>query len=99
MRSVGVLKGLLAVWLLTSLGLSEPASAQDLEPRRWSHLPIGQNIVGLGYSYTEANIYFNPVWKITDGTAWLNSLGIGGIRTFDLAGKTARFSLLLPPLR
>jgi hypothetical protein len=96
MRSVGVLKGLLAVWLLTSLGLPESASAQDLEPRRWSHLPIGQNIVGLGYSYTEADIYFNPVWKITDGTVRLNSLGLRAIRTFDLAGKSARFSLLLP---
>ena len=82
--------------VLTCLVFPESGNAQDLEPRRWSHLPTGQNIVGLGYSYTEANIYFSAFWKITDGTARLDSMGVSTVRTFDLAGKSARFSLLLP---
>jgi len=86
----------LGLMLLISFGLPERASAQDLEPRRWSHLPIGQTIVGVGYVYTEADIFFSPVLKITDGTSRINGLGFSAIHTFDLAGKSARISLLLP---
>lgn len=91
-----MVRKLLIVLLLISPGLSERVRAQDLEPRRWSHLPVGQNTVGLGYIYTEADIFFNPVLKITDGTARINKLGLTAFHSFDLAGKSARFSLLLP---
>ena len=94
--SAQVAKRLIAIFLLIGLGVSGQASAQDLEPRRWSHLPIGLNVVGIGYTYTDANIYFNPFWNITNGTAQINTLGLGVIHNFDLAGKSARFSLLLP---
>jgi hypothetical protein len=78
------------------VSISNELLCQDLEPRRWGHLPIGQNIVGVGYAYTEADLYFSPVLKITDGVSRVNSLGLAGIHTFDLAGKTARISVLLP---
>ena len=93
-----MVRNLLIYLLVTGFGLPESVSAQDLEPRRWSHLPVGQNIVGVGYVYTEANIFFSPVLKISDGTSRINSLGFTAIHTFDLAGKSARFSLLLPYL-
>ncbi len=93
---VALIRNLLLTLILVGSSLSESANAQDLEPRRWNHIPTDQYIVGLGYSYTEADVYFSPVLKITDGTARLNSVGFGAIRTFDLAGKSARFSLLLP---
>ena len=91
-----VVKSLIAIFLLIGFGASQQASAQDLEPRRWSHLPTGMNVAGGGYTYTDANIYFNPIWNITNGTAQINTLGLGVIHNFDLAGKSARFSLLLP---
>ena len=87
---------LLFILLLACFGLVEQVSAQDLEPRRWSHLPIGQTTVGVGYVYTEADIFFSPVLQITDGTSRVNSLGFIAIHSFELAGKSARFSLLLP---
>jgi len=31
---------------------SLPCHGQDIEPRRWSHLPIGGNFAGAGYAYT-----------------------------------------------
>jgi len=94
--SAGLVRNLLFILLLIGPGLPERANAQDLEPRRWSHLPIGQNVVGVGYAYTEADVFFNPVLKITYGTARINSLGFTAIHAFDLAGKSARISLLLP---
>jgi hypothetical protein len=93
-----MIRSLLVILVLTGLGLPERAGAQDLEPRRWSHLPIGQTIVGVGYGYTEANVFFSPVLKLTDGTSRINALGVSAIHTFDLAGKSARISLLLPYL-
>ena len=93
-----ITRNLFAILLLIGLGLPEQASAQDLEPRRWSHLPSGQNIVGVGYIYTEANVFFSPVLKITDGVSRINGLGITAIHTFDMAGKSARFSLMVPYL-
>lgn len=94
--SVVVVRHLFAILLLMNLGLVEKVSAQDLEPRRWSHLPTGQNIVGAGYVYTEADVFFSPVFKITHATSRINGLGVSAIHTFDLAGKSARFSLMLP---
>ena len=94
--SVAVGRYLLVGFLIACLGLSEQTSAQDLEPHRWSHLPTGQNIVGVGYIYTEADVFFSPVFKITHATSRINGLGVSAIHTFDLAGKSARFSLMLP---
>lgn len=93
---IGITRGMLILLFLLGFVLSRTAIAQDLEPRRWSHLPVGQNILGLGYIYTEANVFFSPVLKITDGTSRINALGINAIHTFDLAGKSARASFLLP---
>ena len=91
-----VARNLFTVLFLIGLGFSGPVEAQDLEPRRWSHLPSGLSLVGVGYSYTEADVYFNPVLKITDGTSEVNGFGFQAIHTFDLAGKSARISMLLP---
>ena len=91
-----MIRNLCAGLLFIGLAIPDQVRAQDLEPRRWSHLPIGQNIVGLGYGYTEANIFFSPVLKITDGISRVNGLGLTAIHSFELAGKSSRFSLMLP---
>jgi hypothetical protein len=81
---------------LAGIVLTGHVHAQDLEPRRWSNLPIGTNLVGVGYAHTDANVYFNPALAITDATAKINALALTAIHTFDLAGKSARVSALLP---
>ena len=35
--------------------------AQDLEPRRWSHLPVGLNVLGLAGGWTGGDIFLDPV--------------------------------------
>jgi len=44
-----------------------PCHAQDIEPRRWSHLPLGGHFGGMAYAYTEGDIFLNPVLRIEDG--------------------------------
>ena len=93
---VDKIKNLTIVILLAIILLPDQANAQDLEPRRWGHLPTGMNMVGVGYAYTDAFVYFSPFWKITNTSARINSYALSAIHTFDLAGKSARVSFLLP---
>ena len=95
---LGRFKILAAVMLLAAFVLPNQVKAQDLEPRRWSHLPTGMTIVGVGYAYTDSFVYFSPFWKVTDTTAEINSFGVSALYTFDMAGKSARVSFLLPYL-
>lgn len=65
-------------------------SAQEIEPRRWSHLPTGTNFFGGAYSYTEAEIYFDPVLQIENAQMEMNTWVARYIRTFELLDKSAR---------
>jgi len=64
--------------------------AQELEPRRWSHLPTGMNFVGGGYAYSEADIHFDPVLRIENVDMEMHSLVVKYVRTFELLQKSAR---------
>ena len=78
---------------LTLLWLSVPCVAQDIEPRRWSHLPQGANFAGLAYAYTEGIINFNPVLRIEDGEFEMHTTAAKYIHAFALFGKSARVDL------
>jgi hypothetical protein len=69
---------------------AEICRGQQLEPRRWSHLPIGSNFGGTGYAFTGADIAFDPVLKLDQVTMEMHTLPIKYIRCFEFAGKTAR---------
>ena len=72
------------------LGLPFLCLAQELEPRRWSHLPTGKNFVGGGYVYTKADIFFDPVLRIEDAEMEVHTWAFKYIRTFELLKKSAR---------
>ena len=69
---------------------------QELEPRRWSHLPTGVNFMALGTAYTFGEINFDPVLLIEDSEVDSVTIAAGYIRTFDLFGKSARIDFMLP---
>jgi hypothetical protein len=72
------------------------AAAQDLEPRRWTPLPTGLNVVGFGYGASTGDLLFDPVLLVEDAEVDLHILGASYVRTFDLAGRSARVDLLVP---
>ena len=76
--------------VILSLGYALPCAAQDMEPRRWSHLPIGLNLAGIAYAHTEADISFNPVLRIEDVELELHTWAAQYIRTFEVFQKSAR---------
>lgn len=73
--------------------LTLTAPAQDLEPRRWSHLPTGMSILGGGYAYTNGTIAFNPVLRIENAEFSLHTIAAKYVRSFEVFGKSARFDL------
>ena len=78
----------LCVFLI--LGLPFLCLAQELEPRRWSHLPTGKNFVGGGYAYTKSDIFFDPVLRTENVESEMHSWALKYIRTFELFQKSAR---------
>ena len=89
-----IVRGL--VCLLILLGYSVHVQAQDLEPRRWSHMPVGINVLGVGGAGISGDILFDPVLLIEDATFDLYVGGLSYVRSFDLAGKTARIDVVMP---
>ena len=80
--------------VLLFLLLVSPSFADELEPRRWAHLPINTNFAGTAYAYTEADIGLDPVLKIEDVDMELDTWALKYIRTFSLFSKTARIGVL-----
>ena len=76
----------LACWLL----LGTTLVAQEVEPRRWSHLPMDVNFIGVGVAYTQGDILFDPVLNVTDATVELQSYVAKYIRSFELLSRSAR---------
>jgi hypothetical protein len=79
--------------LLLVLASATLAEAQELQPRRWTHLPMGANFLGGGYAYTDGELSFDPVLKIEDASFEMHSLAVKYIRSFELLGKSARIDL------
>ncbi len=72
------------------------AVAQDVEPRRWTPFPVGTNVLGLGYAYSEGDISFDPITRIDDADFRLHSVLATYVRTFGFSGKMARVDLRVP---
>jgi hypothetical protein len=79
--------------LAAGLALVSPAIAQELEPRRWSHLPIGQNFASLTYARTGGDISFDPELGIEDAEFDLDTLLVGYVRSFTLFDRSARIEV------
>jgi len=80
--------------ILVLFAMLSTLAAQELDPRRWSHLPINTNFFGGAYAYTEGDISFDPALLIEDTEVSLNSVALAYIRTFRLHGKTARIDVV-----
>jgi NAD(P)-dependent dehydrogenase (short-subunit alcohol dehydrogenase family) len=79
--------------LLMALSTVATSGAQELEPRRWGHLPANANIHGIGYAFIDGDLSFDPVLQIDDATVELHTVGLKYIRTLDLFGFSARLDV------
>ena len=87
---------LLLLVLLPGMLLAESVLAQSLEPRRWSHLPVNANFLGVGAGYSSGDVFVDPALRIEDGEVDLMFFGVTYIRSFEMLGRTARLEGSLP---
>jgi hypothetical protein len=57
---------------------------------------VGTSVLGIGYAGQNADIYFNPVIGITDGSSNVNAWLARYSHAFDWSGMTARVDGILP---
>lgn len=85
--------------LLTLAGLlawSDPTQAQDTEPRRWTHLPTGTNVVGAAIGAGRGDIFLDPSLEIEDAEFETYTAGVSFVHSFGFLGRTARFDVTVP---
>ena len=75
---------------------SAPVAAQDLEPRRWTPLPPGINVVGAGVVGSQGDIVFDPALQVEDATVEAETIGLSYVRSLRLGEKLARIDVTVP---
>lgn len=73
--------------------------AQQLEPRRWGHLPVDTRFASLAYLYTDGEILLDPVLRIENAKTEQHTLNAKFIYSFGLAGRPARIDADVPYVR
>jgi len=72
------------------------AAGQDVEPRRWTPLPAGLNVVGAGYAHVEGDVFFNPVLQVEDASVSGQATAISYVRSFSVGEKLLRLDVIVP---
>ena len=72
------------------------ATAQEAEPRAYSNTPVGLNFLIAGYLYTEGKLAFDPNLSIADAKFKANTALVAYVRSFEFAGQSAKFDVILP---
>src|SRR5262245_27373084 len=86
----------LALGIVSLAAMSQASRAQELQPRRWTHLPIDANFTGGGFAYTGADLSDAPALQLEDVHANVSTWVVEQIRTFQLCDKSARVDVAQP---
>jgi hypothetical protein len=91
-------KGLVARAVLVIAMVLAPAaaSAQDLEPRAYSNLPVGLNFVLGGYGYSTGGVATDPTLPIRDGNLRVHTALAAYARSLDVLGMSGKVDAIVP---
>lgn len=84
------------VFICLLLFLGNNSFAQDIEPRRWTALPLGTHVLGVGYAHTNGKIYFDPLLQVEDVKFNNNALALQYVHPFKIGNRLARLDVLVP---
>ena len=90
------LKSLVFITLIFNVLISFQLFAQDLEPRRWTPIPLGLSVIGIGVAHTSGDIIFDPVMLVDNAELDLDVLGVSYVTSFKFFNKLARFDFTIP---
>ena len=72
------------------------AKAQDAEPRSYSNTPVGLNFLIAGALYSQGKLAFDPDLSVADANFHTNTGLVAYVRSFDFAGQSAKFDVIVP---
>jgi hypothetical protein len=81
---------------VSMLVIAGGVAADDVEPRRWTPLPVGTTVAGIAVIEGKGNIALDPVLQIEDGTVEQTTAVLSAVHAFDLLGKQARIDVRVP---
>ena len=67
--------------------------AQELEVRRWNHLPINRSFGTLNFAHSDGEITFDPVLQIQNATVDIDTTLFGFVHSFEFLGRSSRFEI------
>lgn len=70
--------------------------AQDLEPRAYTHVPTGLNVLAMAFSWSQGSVITNAGAPIQDLNITGYAPALVYFRTFNVFGKLGRMRALLP---
>ena len=79
---------------LLMLFISAGLAAQDLEPRTYSNLPVGQNFLVAAYAHSEGEITPSPSVPIKDFELTVDGYAGAYARSIDMWGKSGKIDML-----
>jgi hypothetical protein len=81
------------VGLVLASQFAPVANALDVEPRRWSHLPVDAHFIGVAFVHTDANIFLDPALELENVEMDLDTWAMKYIYSFDSFGKSSRIDV------
>lgn len=72
------------------------AFSQDIEPRRWTPIPLGTKVLGAGYSFTSGEVFFDPLLQAENVELRSHSLVATFAQPIKIGNKLGAVSVLIP---
>lgn len=72
------------------------ASAQELEPRAYSNVPVGLNFLVVAYAYSDGDVATEATAPLRDGNVELHGPLLAYARSIDLGGRSGKIDVILP---
>jgi len=71
-------------------------SAQELEPRAFSNVPVGTSFGIVAYGFMAGNVLFDPALPAEDVQADVHSIGVAYVRAIDFFGLSGKIDVMVP---
>jgi hypothetical protein len=93
----GILNRLFLLGLIVLLlaGVA-PVSAQELEPRAYSNVPVGLNFILAGYSYSAGGVLFDPAIPIENANIKTHGMIYAYARSIRIGRMSGKVDVILP---
>lgn len=72
------------------------ASAQELEPRAYTNIPVGLNFALAGYAYSSGGVLFDPAVPLDNASIRIHGSVFAYARSIKVGKMSGKFDMILP---